>query len=153
MELVLANWWVGLGPCITVYMAQSALGWCPLAGGVGKLLVLIRLEGGFQNGSCQYQCYCCRTSFPNWLLPASPSSGGVPGVSSLWEGLQDEQMGLTEAPFKLLPLHQDSEHAKFCAHPSRAVFVSCSFLALLNISLTGFQSHMSWGLVFMVKDP
>lgn len=62
-------------------------------------------------------------------------------------------MGLTEAPFRLLPLHQDSEHVKFCAHPSRAVFVSCSFLALLNISLTGFQSQMSCGLVFMVKDP
>ena len=27
-----------------------------------------KLEGGFQNGTCQYQCPCGRISSPKWLL-------------------------------------------------------------------------------------
>ena len=91
---------------------------------------------------------CCS----NWLLPASLSSGEVPRFFfSLWEGFQDEQMGLTKAPFKLLPLHCNSKHVKFCAHPLRAVFVFCSFLVssehkshyVLGACFHG-EGHLGW---------
>ena len=32
---------------------------------------------------------------------------------SLWEALQDQQVGLTQTPFKLLPLPWDSECVRF----------------------------------------
>ena len=35
----------------------------------------------------------------------------------LQEALQGQQMGLTLAPFKLLPLFWDSEHVRFCMCP------------------------------------
>ena len=37
-----------------------------------------------------------------------------------WEALLDQQVRLTQAPFKLLPLLWDSEHVRFCMHPLRA---------------------------------
>ena len=37
----------------------------------------------------------------------------------LWETLQDEQVGLTQAPFKLLLLCWDSEYMRFCTCPLR----------------------------------
>lgn len=35
----------------------------------GNPLVL-RLEGGLQNGTCQYQCLSSKMTFPTWLPPA-----------------------------------------------------------------------------------
>ena len=39
---------------------------------------------------------------------------------ALREALQDQQVGLTQAPFKLLPLRGDLEHVRFCVRPLRA---------------------------------
>ena len=54
----------------------------------------------------------------------SVTSMYVPRVSSscllpLQESLQDQQMGLTQAPFKLLPLHWVSDHVRFCVCRTR----------------------------------
>ena len=48
----------------------------------------------------------------------------VPRVSSscllaLWEAFQDQQVGLIQAPFKLLLLPWVLEHVRFCVHPLR----------------------------------
>ena len=72
---------------------------------------------------------------------------------SLWETLQDQQVGLTQAPFTLLLLPQDSEHVRFCVHPLRVESISPSPVALLKVSSAGFQSQILWGLVFLVLDP
>ena len=42
-----------------------------------------KLEGGFHDGTFQYQCYYGRMSSQKWLLPASLSPGGVPVASCL----------------------------------------------------------------------
>ena len=62
-------------------------------------------------------------------------------------------MGLTQAPFKLLPLHWDSEHVRCCMHPLRMESVSYSLLALPNVSPANFQSQTLWGLIFSVQNP
>ena len=73
----------------------------------------------------------------------------VPRVRSscllpLWEALQDQQVGLTQAPFTLLLLPQDSEHVRFCVHPLRVEPISPSPVALLKVSSAGLQSQMFW---------
>ena len=82
----------------------------------------------------------------------------VPRVRSscllpLWEALQDQQVGLTQAPFTLRLLPQDSEHVRFCVHPLRVESMSPSPVALLKVSSAGFQSQMFWGFVFLAQNP
>ena len=69
------------------------------------------------------------------------------------EAIQDQQMGLTQAPFNLLPLCWDLKCVRFNICPLRAESVSYSSLALLDISPAGFQSQMFWGLIFLMQEP
>ena len=63
-----------------------------------------KLEGGFQNGACQYQCPRGRISSPKWLLLVSVSQCDPQLPSdSLWDS-PNHQVGLTQVPFKLLLL-------------------------------------------------
>ena len=59
------------------------------------------------------------------VVECAPQSGCHPRLSKgspscllpLWETLQDQQVGLTQAPFKFLPLFWDSKHMRFCMYP------------------------------------
>ena len=79
-------------------------------------------------------------------------SGSPSCLLPLLEAPQDQQVGLTKAPFKLL-LPLVSEHVRFCVCPLRVESVSHSPLALLKIIPTDLQSQMFWGLVFLVQEP
>ena len=73
----------------------------------------------------------------------------VPRVSSsrllpLWETLQDQQVGLTQASFKLLLLPWIPEHVRFCAHPQPS--------APSDSKPAGLQSQIFWGPIFLVQD-
>ena len=75
----------------------------------------------------------------------------VPWLSSscllpLWEALHYQQMGLTQAPFKLLLLPWALEHVRFCVSYN-------SPLALLKVYPAGLQSQKFWGLFFLVQGP
>ena len=54
----------------------------------------------------------------------------------LQDTLQDQQVGLTQAPFKLLPLP--------CTTFKSDISIFHSLLGLLKVSLTGLQSQMFW---------
>ena len=43
--------------------------------------------------------------------------GSPTSLLPLWEALQDQQVGLTQIPFKWLLLHRDLEYVKFCMCP------------------------------------
>ena len=62
----------------------------------------------------------------------------------LWEALQDQQVGLMQAPFKLLLLPRILECVRFCMHSPLALLCACP---------TDLQSQTFLGLVFPVKDP
>lgn len=84
----------------------------------------------------------------------SMSPGWAPVASSLsWESLQDQQVGLTQAPFTLLLLPRVSEHVRFCVHPLRVESISHSHMALLKVSSAGLQSQMFWGLYSQPRTP
>ena len=70
-------------------------------------------------------------------------------VSCLLETLQDQQVGLIQAFFKLLPLHWvlECEILPF----KSGVSVSYSFLTLLK-QTPGLQGQTFWGLIFSVQD-
>ena len=91
-----------------------------------------KLEGGFQNGTCQHQCPRGRSSSTKF----SAAIIYVPRVSSrcllpLGEALQDQQVGLTQAPFKSLLLPGVLECVRFCVCPLR---VESLFPAALWVS-------------------
>lgn len=71
----------------------------------------------------------------------------------LQEALQDHQVHLAQASFKLLALCLCLEHERFLhvLFKSR-VSVSYSPLALPHTSAAGLQNQAFWGLVFMVQD-
>ena len=113
-----------------------------------------KLEGGFQNDTCQHQSPHGRTSSQKWL----PLVSVFPRVTSicplpLWETIQDQQVRLTQSPFKLLLFPWVLEHVRFCVCPLRVETISHGSLALLKLSSSGFQSQTFWGLVFLVQDP
>lgn len=61
---------------------------------------------------------------------------------------------LPQMLFKLLPLCWDLGEGDILGRPLESkVCVFHSFLALLNISLTGFQSLTFWGLLLLVQNP
>ena len=73
---------------------------------------------------------------------------------SLQEALQDQQGGLTQASFKVLPLCKDSEHVRFLCAPFKSrVLFSYSPLALPYASPAGLQSLAFRGLITPVQDP
>ena len=73
---------------------------------------------------------------------------------AFWEALQDQQVGLTQASLKLLPLHWVSECVRFCRHPLRAesLFPTALQLSHRQIPLA-FKARRPGGLVFLVWDP
>ena len=66
--------------------------------------------------------------FPSCLLP-------------VWEALQDQQLGPTQVPFKLVPLCWDLERMFLCMSFKSRISVSYSLPALLNVSSVGSQSQ------------
>ena len=80
----------------------------------------------------------------------------VPRVSSscllpLREALQDQQVGLIQAPFKLLLLPWALDPVRFLWAPfNSGVSISHSPLALPKVSLAGLQSQTFWGFIFLV---
>ena len=92
----------------------------------------------FKNGC--FSSVCIPRGSTSWLLP-------------LQKVLQDQQVGLTWAPFKLMPLCWDLQHVRFCGCPLSGVSILYSPLALLILGPTGFQSQVFWGLVFWCRIP
>ena len=75
---------------------------------------------------------CVHSRSPSCLLP-------------LWEALQDQQVGLTQSPFKLLPLCWVLECVRFCIHLLEA---ECLFPTTLWLSHTQFLlacEASTWG--------
>ena len=77
---------------------------------------------------------------------------GIPVTSYISERLlQDHQVGLTSAPFRLLPLHWVLEHIRVCVHPLRVKsFLQSSGSS--NTSPCGLQSQLFSEVVFPVQD-
>ena len=111
------------------------------------------VEGGLKSGACQHQCPWGRMSSPEWPPPVSVFTGWAA------RSLQDQQVGLTKASFKLLLLPWGQECKISCAPFKSEVSISSSPLkvspppALLKVSPAGLQSQMLWGLIFPVQDP
>ena len=107
-----ACWW---GRCISAQLdawpeaSQFCRGSGPGAK-VGRLTTpLVR--------TCVHSVTCAS---PPMAVPVSVSpGGGAHGLLPLREALQDQQVGLTQAPFKLLLLPWISEHVRFCVRPLR----------------------------------
>ena len=81
----------------------------------------------------------------------------VPRVSCshslpLQEILQGQQVDLAQAPIKVLLLPWVLVHMRFCVSPLRVKSFSPSLVGLLQLSPTGLQSEMVWGLLFLVLD-
>ena len=79
----------------------------------------------------------------------------VPRVSHtcllhLQETLQEQQVGLTQAPIKLLLLSWSV--VRFCVCSLSEISISPSPLGLPKLSPTAFQSQILWGLIFLVQD-
>ena len=111
-----ACWWVWLCPCLANCLAKGisvlvSTGWWdgPRLGPKAS-----KVQGGFQNGS-------------SVCVPRMTSSCFL----FLWETLQDQQVGLTQAPFKLLLLPWVPEHVRFCVLPLR---VESLFHTVLRLS-------------------
>ena len=82
-----------------------------------------------------------------FVLRMSPSC-----LLPLQEALQDQQMGPTQGPFKLLPLCWISECVGFCM----CTFRMKSLPTALWVSVlrpTVLQSQMFWGLIFLIQEP
>ena len=180
--LVPAHWWQQWVPRrLATGPVGSEAGVCSLAGGgepphscvlsMGVPLGLVVQtsgqvsastnwpEGGLKTGTCLHQCPHGRTRFQNWLLPASvPSTLGLPAcLLSLQEALQDQQVGLTQAFFRLLPLCWLLEHVRFCLCPLGAMF-SCNPSALQYTSPTVLKprfcgSSWLWGRISRLESP
>lgn len=117
-------WCVGLCPCLISCLTWGILVLLSTGWWVGLWLSLeaYKLKGGFHNGIYQHQCPHDWTSSPKWLSPLSMSTGWASASSCLlpfWETLQDQQVGLNQAPFKCLLLSWVPEHVRFCICPLR----------------------------------
>lgn len=78
------------------------------------------------------------------LLPVSITLGGVPVVLSPQDALQDQQIHLTQVPFKLLPLCWDLEHVDFVSCPVRAASLFPTALQLSHVQvLLPFKARCS----------
>ena len=84
------------------------------------------------DGAPQSGCFQC-------LCPQGKSSCLLP----LWEALQDQQLPLILAAFKLLLQPWVLEHVRFCMPPLRVESASHSPLALPKLSPAGFKSKSS----------
>ena len=91
------------------------------------------VEAALQNGCFQSLCPQSESSF---LLP-------------LWEALQDQQLPLVQAPFKLLLQTWVLEHVRCCISRLRAVSISYGPLALRKVSRADHQSPIFWEIIFI----
>ena len=66
--------------------------------------------------------------------------------------LQDQQIGLTQAPTKLLLLSCVPEGVRFSMCPLRVTSLFPPALGLLKASPAGLQSQTLWGLIFLAQD-
>ena len=87
----------------------------------------------------------------NVLPEMAAASVFVPRMSSsclllLWETRHDQQVGLSQAPFKILLLPWVLEHEFLGASFKSGVSISPCPLGLPKVSSTGLQSQMLWGL-------
>ena len=81
-----------------------------------------------------------------------PSGSLLPPASHLPEALRDDQAGLTPDHFKGLPL--PPSQAWLVLHtPRRAEFLCPAASGWPESKPPGFQSPVSWGLIFPGKDP
>lgn len=80
---------------------------------------------------------------------------GSPSCLLLLRGsVQDQQVGLTQASFELLPLNWDSVHVRFlCMSFKSGVSVFYNLLALPNMNTAVFQSSKFFWLIFSEQDP
>ena len=71
------------------------------------------------------------------------------------ETVQDQQVGLAQAPMRLLLLPLVPVHVRFCTIPLRVKSVSPSPVELLQLSPAGLQIQMLWGRghLFPMPDP
>ena len=76
-----------------------------------------------------------------WLLPSVPFPRGyLSCLQPIQEALQDQQVGLTHASFKLLLVYWDSECDILCVVLKSEVSVSYSLPAFPNRKLASCQS-------------
>ena len=120
-------------------------GWRDLGPDINKL------EGVFQNGTCQHQCPHNRTGSPEWL----------PAVSLPQRELQLPPASLGDSPRSaggsdpgsLLPSAPVPTTDKIlCLSFQNGVSISHSLLSLLKISITDLQSQILWGLIFLAHN-
>ena len=96
------------------------------------------VESAPKNGCCQ----CLRPQGELQLPSTSPSD------------VQDQQVGLTQASFELLPLNWVSVHVRFlCMSFKSGVSVFYNLLALPNMNTAVFQSSKFFWLIFSEQDP
>lgn len=108
------SWWAEPGPSVNklekVFQNGAYQHKCPC----------VRMNS--KNGCCQYLCQLCTPQLPLPLLGA----------------LQDQQGGLTQAPFKLL-LPLVSEHVRFCVCP-----LGVQSVCHIPVALLAFKALSSW---------
>ena len=150
----LAIWWVGLCPHLA-----SCLAWgIPIPVPTGWWIVQVacanKLEGWFQNHTCQHQYPCGRMSSPKglsqclWPESKHQLPPASPGVSPRSAG------GSNLGSFQITAFALDfGAHEMLCASLKGEVSISYSPLTLLKVSPAGLQCQMFWGLVFPVQDP
>ena len=71
----------------------------------------------------------------------------------LWDALLNHQVGLIQAPFRILFIPWVLECVRFYVHPVRVKCISYSPLTLLEVSHTGLQSQTLWGILSLLPDP
>ena len=99
------------------------------------------VEGAPKNG-----CY-------QWICPqGEPLLNPTPSLH-LQEAPQDKQVGLAQAPIKLLLLPWVLEHERFCAHHLSEVAFPHSPVGLPKLSPASSQGQWLWELIFLVQTP
>ena len=109
-EFVSAHWCAGLVPGPSGGQSQILVwrGWVPVLISWSEVCKMMLARTSVQmveqtlRRSC-HQCLCLQGEFQLLLL--------------LWEALQDQQVCLTQDPFKLFLLPCLPEHVRFCVHP------------------------------------
>lgn len=94
-------------------------------------------RGAEENGACQ-----CFLPWRMFQQISAPLAHALKFVS-------ESPSHLIPMLFKLLLLHWDLEGVKLCEPFKYSLFPA----ALLDVSSTGFQSQMLWGLCFLVQAP
>ena len=122
---------------------------------VGSGLGTKELEGGFQDGA---QC-ACDGKLPNMAAASiyvprrASATPTLPTSPPLPETLQDQKVGLAQAPIKLVLLPWVLVCVRFCVHPLRVNSISPIPVRLLNLSPAGLQNQMSRGLCSWCRTP